>query len=199
MPKNVGISMIVCVTGKSGAGKTEVIKTLKNCGFITLVMDDYIHEIYKKNNIGYKLIFQNFGKTFVNKEEVDRKKLGKYVFSNEKALNLLNKIMIPIMQNKIEQMRKTYSLSFVELAVYMDHVSSFKKYFDKVILVRANKNIEKKILNKKNRLGKNFPTNAVGKLKKPIKNGNIIFDILLQNTSNLKELENSVKLIVKNI
>jgi dephospho-CoA kinase len=198
MPKNVGISMIVCITGKSGSGKTEVIKTLKNRGFITLIMDEYIHEIYQKNNIGYKLIFQNFGKSFINKKEVDRKKLGKYVFSNEKALNLLNEIMIPVMQDKIEEMRKLYPLSFVELAVYINHVPLFEKYFDKVILVEASKNIEKNNLIKKNKSIKKFPTNYVGKLKNPIKNHKINFDILLQNISNLKDLKNKVKLITKN-
>jgi dephospho-CoA kinase len=199
VPKNVGISMIVCITGKSGSGKTEVIKVLKNRGFVTLVMDEYIHEIYKKNNIGYKLILQNFGKSFINGKEVDRKKLGKYVFSNEKALNLLNEIMIPVMQNKIEEMRKTYPLSFVELAVYINHVPSFKKYFDKVILVRADKNTEKSNLIKKNKSIKKFPTNNVGKLKNPIKNNKINFDILLQNISNLKDLKNKVKLITKKL
>ena len=111
----------ICITGKIGSGKTEASKILIKNGYDVLIMDQYVHEIYKFNKTGYKQIKKHFGQQFVNETEVDRKKLGKLVFSDKKSLNKLNKIMIPIMKKKIESFIENKSISFVELGIYLEH------------------------------------------------------------------------------
>jgi dephospho-CoA kinase len=191
--------MIVCVTGKSGSGKSEVMKVLKSLGFRAFIMDDYIHEIYEKDGIGYNLILEKFGKSFIDAKKVNRQKLGKYVFTNEKAMKLLDNIMIPVMQDKIAQIKSLPGVSFVELAVYMNHQTKFAKYFDKVILVKSAENFEKNNLSKKFSYVRKFPTNAVGKLKNPIKTAKINSNFTVDNSSNLKDLRKQVKLITEKL
>lgn len=176
----------ICITGKIGSGKTEASKILIKNGYDVLIMDEYVHEIYKFNKIGYKQIKKHFGQQFVNESEVDRKKLGKLVFSDKKSLDKLNKIMIPIMKKKIESFIKNKSLSFVELGIYLDHEKEFSKYFDKVFLIKRE---EKKQI--KSMVGK-FPTISVGNLKKIGKINQYNRYLIVENYSTKKNLEKSI-------
>jgi dephospho-CoA kinase len=125
--------MLICVTGIKGSGKTTTMNIIKKNGFDIFIMDRWIHQIYKTNNIGFILIKDNFGNKYIGKNGVNRKKLGKLVFSNSLQLAKLNKIMIPIMQQKLSELLSENKLIFVELAIYLYHVNKFKKYFHKII------------------------------------------------------------------
>ncbi|MDR2823076.1 MAG: dephospho-CoA kinase [Mycoplasmataceae bacterium] len=190
--------MLICITGKLGVGKTTALNILKSQRFITLAMDDFIHEIYQKNNIGYKMIEKAFGKIYLTAQSVDRKKLGKLVFNDVKSLKKLDNIMIPMMQNKLVQMRDTYPLSFVELAVYINYEKVFKKYFDKVILIISDKTLEKQNLKRKIGYIRKFSTNTVGNTKNPIKNRLIKSDYVVENNQDIKNLRNQIVKITKN-
>lgn len=90
--------MKICITGKVGSGKTTAIEYLSSLGYTTYIADEYVHSIYKVGAIGYKKIAKSFGKEYVNEVEVDRKKLGKLVFSNPIALEKLNKLLCPLIK-----------------------------------------------------------------------------------------------------
>ena len=97
--------MLICITGQIGSGKTSLLNEFKSLDFKTFEMDKYIHEIYKKNKIGYQLIKKNFGDSYVNEIEVDRKKLGQLVFNDNKKLNKLNSLTIPLIRQKILELK----------------------------------------------------------------------------------------------
>jgi dephospho-CoA kinase len=189
--------MLVCVTGEVGSGKTEVIKIIKRHNYHTFVMDDYVHQIYKKNKIGYQLIKKHFGSQYVNSEKVNRKKLGKFVFSNLDNLKKLNRIMIPIIQAKIEEIAEKSKLFFIELGIYIYYKKQFSKYFDKVIYVNRNKKLKNKNFQKKIPYSSNFPTFLVGKLNKAIKTAHNGEYIIVENHENLKKLQDKILRILK--
>jgi dephospho-CoA kinase len=115
------------------------------------------------------------------------------VFSNKKQLDKLNKIMIPIMQSKIASLKATNKLIFVELAIYMYHVSKFKKYFTKVIYISNKKNIPKNIFLKKFSNVKKLPTNAVGKNESYTHSMKTTCCYVVENYENKKNLEKKIK------
>jgi dephospho-CoA kinase len=195
--RNINVTMLVCVTGKMGSGKTTAINALKSWGFNTFVMDDYIHHIYLPYKIGYYKIINTFGKRYINPYGVNRAELKKLVFNSPTALGKLNKIMIPIMQKKLADLKKHKKLTFVELAVYLNHPRSFQKYFDKIVLISPHPQIEKKNLIKFFNGVKILPTNAVGKHKNPIKNTVIRYDFLVENSGNKKQFLTKLKEISK--
>jgi dephospho-CoA kinase len=156
--------MLICVTGEINSGKTTALTIIKKQGYHTFSMDEYIHRIYKINKIGYQLIKKNFGDKYVNSREVDREKLGKLVFSNKQALNQLNKLMIPIMLDKIQEISEKFDVLFIELGIYIYHESLFYHFFDKVIFINAKNLIRNQKFKEKKAFLKNFPTINVGKL-----------------------------------
>lgn len=188
--------MLVCITGKSGSGKTTAIQYIKTLGFNTWVADEYIHEIYRKGNIGYSAIEKNFGKEYVNSKEVDRKKLGSLVFGNTKYMKKLNSITLPLIKNKILELKQENKLIFCELAIYINHEKYFKKCFEKIVLISTTKILEKNNLEKKFGSLRKFPTKRVGNLKNPINSNTIECDYFVENSKNKKYFYTEIKKIV---
>ncbi|GHU46944.1 hypothetical protein FACS1894218_0330 [Bacilli bacterium] len=191
--------MLICVTGVAGSGKSTVLGILKRLKLNTFEMDKYVHQIYQRDDLGYKLIIDHFGKKYVNEQEVDRKTLGKLVFQDKKQLAKLNSVMIPIMQNKLVELISLKNTYYVELAVYLNHEKQFKKYFKKIILIKAPKKLEKNNLKQKFTHLNKFPTKNVGNLKNPIQINRIKYDFLLENNTDRKTLQKNVLKIVRKI
>ena len=185
--------MLVCVTGLTGNGKTTVMKIIKQEGFNIFIMDDWIHQIYKTNGIGFVLIKKHFGTQYINRNGVDRKKLGHLVFDNQNQLSKLNKIMIPIMQKKIAQLKSQNKLIFVELAIYLNYTSKFKKYFSKIICILRNIEDKKTPLLKKFIDTQNFPTIPVGKSQKNTLSNGLTCCYFVENYENKKYLQKQIK------
>ena len=97
-------NMKICITGKPGSGKTYALEYFQSLGHNVFETDKYINEIYQKNAIGYELIKKTFGDQFVNNHEVDRQKLGRLVFSNEKILKKLSNLINPLIAKKIKSL-----------------------------------------------------------------------------------------------
>lgn len=185
--------MLICVTGIKGSGKTTAMDMIANMGYSVFIMDEYIHNIYKTDEIGYLLIKKHFGINYLNKYGVDREKLGKLVFSDSKQLEKLNKIMIPVMQYKIADLKAQNKLIFVELAIYLFHIDKFKKYFKKVLCILGRKKISKNIFLENFFNTKNFPTNSVGKYKNITLSKRFNSWYFVENNKNKKDLQKNIK------
>ena len=55
-------SKLVCVTGLVNKGKSTAMKIISSYGYNVFIMDEYIHQIYNRDEIGYIAIQENFGK-----------------------------------------------------------------------------------------------------------------------------------------
>lgn len=157
--------MKICITGKPGVGKTYALKYLKSLGCNVFETDKYVVEIYRKNNVGYKLIKKVFGSKFVNNQAVDRKKLGQMVFTQPKMLIKLSNLINPIIAKKIKSLdsKKTW---FIELGTYLYYSKFFSNFFDRIILIFNSKNAQNIIKNNKFLYLKKIPTFFVENSKK---------------------------------
>ena len=185
--------MLICITGQIGSGKTSVLKEFKNLGFKTFEMDVYIHNIYKKDKIGYQLIQKTFGDLYVNDVEVNRKKLGQLVFNNKKMLDKLNSLTIPIIKQKIIELKKLNDNIFIELGIFLNHESEFENLFDYVILVKGKSELELK------KLGDLSWFNKKSKICSPLKSGGENKYIVLENNKDIKYIKTLVKNTLQNL
>ena len=83
--------MILGITGGTGCGKTTLLKVIKENGGLILDCDAIYHELLACDTELLDAIENRFPGTVEN-GALQRKKLGSIVFSDEKALQDLNKI-----------------------------------------------------------------------------------------------------------
>lgn len=185
--------MLVCLTGKTGSGKSTVLNQINNLGYKTYEMDKYIHYIYQVNQPGYELIKSYFGEIYVNGNEVDRKKLGQLVFNHKEKLIKLNELMLPLIRNEIIRIKNTSNtkeIIFIELAIFLNHEEYFKNLFDQIVLVVGKSEIEEEKI--KNLLWFKHKK----KVKNPIKSELNCEHETMFNTGSISNLVNKINTLI---
>ncbi|MBI5838476.1 MAG: dephospho-CoA kinase [Chloroflexi bacterium] len=88
---------VIGLTGNIATGKSVVRRMLEHLGAYTIDADALSHRAIAKGAPGYQPVVNTFGKWLVGKDgEIDRKKLGNLVFNDSEALNELEEIIHPL-------------------------------------------------------------------------------------------------------
>lgn len=94
---------IIGLTGPIASGKNEVAKILRRRGACVIDADEIGHELLTPQSDIWKSLLKEFGsKILLPEGKVSRKKLGRLAFSDPKMLKKLNKIMHPVMRERIK-------------------------------------------------------------------------------------------------
>lgn len=193
-------SKLVCVTGLVNKGKSTAMKIISSYGYDVFIMDEYIHQIYNRDEIGYIAIQENFGKEYVNEIQVDRDKLRELILSDSKFRDKLNSIMFPIMLSKLLELKKeSKGLIFVELGIYIYDPKFFDKAFDLVIAVNRDEEITEKNPFQKIKNVIKFSTKDVGNLENNEYTNTVLVDFIVDNNSTLEKFKNNIKKILEHI
>lgn len=84
--------IIIGLTGGTGCGKTTVCSILKRHNSYIIDADKIAHSVIQKGEEAYNDIIDYFGNDILKQDkQIDRKKLGKIVFSDKKKLDFLTK------------------------------------------------------------------------------------------------------------
>lgn len=96
--------MIICICGKSGSGKSTIAKLIqeeKN-NSINIDIDKIGHQSHNDEKVKQELI-TTFGEIILTNNSIDRKKLGKIVFSNKDDMKKLENITWNYMEQEIDK------------------------------------------------------------------------------------------------
>jgi len=86
----------VGLTGGIGSGKSTVARFLEDKGAVHLDIDLVAHEVEKPGSPAWREIIAAFGTSILREDRsIDREKLGKRVFQDPPARQLLNRIVHP--------------------------------------------------------------------------------------------------------
>ncbi|SCY06264.1 dephospho-CoA kinase [Alkaliphilus peptidifermentans] len=97
------MTRVIGLTGGIASGKSSISKILQALGAIIIDADIIARRIVEKGKPAFIQIEATFGKEYItNNGELDRKKLGAYVFNNNLALKKLNSITHPFIIKEIE-------------------------------------------------------------------------------------------------
>jgi dephospho-CoA kinase len=100
---------VIGLTGGIASGKSTVSMYLKSKGAVIIDADKIARQIMQKGKPAWNEIILHFGKDILtDKNEIDRKRLGKQVFSDKHKLSLLNSITHPKIINEIEKQLKNF-------------------------------------------------------------------------------------------
>jgi len=130
--------MLISVVGKSGAGKTTIIKKHLEFhqNFIHIDIDKISHQSLEEKDIKERLI-EAFGVNIENKNKIDRKKLAKIVFSSKEAMQKLTDITWPFMETRIDELIAKNSGKNIILDWQLLPKTKYFKQSDFKILVTA--------------------------------------------------------------
>jgi dephospho-CoA kinase len=96
--------LLVGIGGAMGSGKSTVANELRRYGAKIIDADEMGWSILGRNTPQHKKIVQTFGRGVLTKTgNIDRRALGERAFANRQNLNKLNRIVHPVL---IERLRK---------------------------------------------------------------------------------------------
>jgi dephospho-CoA kinase len=96
---------VIGLTGNIATGKSVVRKMLEHLGAYSIDADTLSHRAIAKGAPGYQKAIETFGKWILDGNgDIDRAKLGRLVFTDPGALQQLEKIVHPLVEQAVDLM-----------------------------------------------------------------------------------------------
>ena len=148
------MGILLGLTGKTGAGKSTVSRYLKDKGAYVIDGDIVAREILVDNPTLLNILAENFGSDILENDVLNRKKLAEKAFSTPENTALLNSIMHPAINDKIQlqanEAFKTFDVVIVDAAAIIE--SGYADTCDKLIVVTAPEEIRKERIMKRDNI-----------------------------------------------
>ena len=183
------------VTGCVASGKSTFMQIAKNSGFECISADEIAHQILALNSAKIAEFLGN--SSFLEKGQINRKKLGKLVFNDNALRKKLENFMHPkIRFNIMEKINKAQGVIFVELPLFFET----KNYenLGEVIVIYAPKELCLKRLMQRNSLNKNEALKRLN-AQIDIEEKRKLADIIIENSSSQGEFETKCKEFLLNL
>lgn len=186
----------IALTGGIATGKSTVCNLLKLHGFLAIDADKIAHKLL---DIHSGEIAQMFGAKYVENGKVLRKELGKIIFSNEKEKLKLEAFIHPLIKDEIikeaaifEKQKKPY---FIDIPLFFE-----KMHYPipKSLVVYTPKKLQIKRLMQRDGINEEEATLKISN-QMDIEEKKELADLVIDNSSNLKNLQNEVERIIKEI
>ncbi|MCC7404410.1 MAG: dephospho-CoA kinase [Bdellovibrionales bacterium] len=186
----------VGLTGGMGTGKSTVAQLLRERGFAVVDADDLARRAVAANTEGFKQVVAAFGTEVVGASgELDRSRLGKFVFQRPDQLLRLEKIIHPIVRQLALAERDRLAQSGCHVAFYdvpLLFEKNLENMFDEVILVYAPESAQVSRVVKRDRLSE-AEVRARLAAQIPIEEKRRRADRVIDNSGTLEELRRQVQ------
>lgn len=193
---------IIGLTGQTGAGKSSVREIFREKGAAVIDADSVAHDITENNSECIYDIVSHFSCMVLNERgTINRRKLGKIVFSDKKELAVLNKIVFPYILDEIEH-RVTGEIAKGAENVVVDGAtlieSGCEKLCDVLVSVTADENVRTRRIIRRDGITREEAEKRVAAQKPEefyIENS----DIVIENMESLESLSGRVNAVLKNL
>ena len=151
----------IAITGKIGTGKTTVSNIIRNLGYQVFESDVEIKKVYKESIVIEKLkkeFKDKIPNLFYKNGLVNKRNLGKYVFSKINELKKLERIVYPELNKKKEKFiisNNKEKLTFFDIPLLFE--KKLHKNYEQIIYTDVDKNEqEKRVLKRRDIDSKKF-------------------------------------------
>ncbi|MEK6891728.1 MAG: dephospho-CoA kinase [Nanoarchaeota archaeon] len=191
--------MILGITGSIGSGKSTAARIFEKYGFKVINADELYHKISKPNKLIYKKIVKEFGSGVIdNDKTINREKLKKIVLQDDKKLKKLNSITHPIIISEIKKSIKKNKNRNIIVDAPLLLESDARNLVDNIIVVKCDDKARIQRLLKKGKHSKE-QIKKITKSQMPIEKKLKFADFVIDNSGDLKNLENQVRVIVNEL
>lgn len=150
--------MIIGVTGAISSGKTTFCQYFKkihqnySAKSITIIdCDQVVHQLYQPKQTGWLAIKENFGTSFIQENhQINRQKLRSYLSENPQYFPLINDLIHPLVNQKIQQLIPAPSskdiclieaINFRQIQVPIDLMILINTPYLKIIEIAENRQL----------------------------------------------------------
>lgn len=190
---------LIGITGGTGCGKSMASEFLKNAGFEVIDADCVCREVVSAGKPALSEIAQHFGQEVLLPDgTLNRKALGKIVFSDSEKLALLNKIMFRYVMQSIEQSIAECRSEFLFLDAPLLIEYGLHTRCDRVICVLSDKSLRVERIMKRDGLSEEDAKNRINSQNKDefyLEKS----DYIVYNNSTKEELEKQIELIIEQL
>jgi dephospho-CoA kinase len=146
--------IVIGVTGGVGTGKSTVAKMLQELGAVVLDADTLAHEAMEPKRLAWRQIIALFGDGVLNEDQtIDRRELGRLVFSDAQARQRLEAVIHPQVFRRIKQqlhrVRRRRGVRAVVLDVPLLVETDAQELADLLVVVTATEAAQRRRLHEK--------------------------------------------------
>lgn len=138
---------VVGLTGGIGSGKSVVARMLAQHGADVIDADQLAREVVEPGTLALTQIVTRFGPTVLDERGyLDRRKLGKVVFKDEKLRTELNQIVHPAVQARAMERINELVNQGSELIIYdvpLLYESGLERFFPEVVVVNVDPRVQR--------------------------------------------------------
>ncbi len=151
--------LIVALTGGIATGKSIVAEVLARQGCFIHSSDQTARQLMEPGQPAWEKIVARFGKKILHPDQtIDRPALGRIIFNDEQARAFLNHLVHPLVLEKkkvaIERLAKEGRVKIFISEAALTIEAGFAGFFDKVIVVYCQPEIQIRRLMDRDRIGR---------------------------------------------
>lgn len=182
--------IVVGLTGNIGCGKSSLSDIFRAEGIKIIDADIIARQIYEDEKLLSK-VYETFGNDIKNEDgSLNRKALGRIVFSDDEKLIQLNKLTHPVIRQKVSDEIEEYKSQNEEIVILDAALlveSDYLNFIDKLLVVTCKENIQiERIIARDNC----SIEEALGRIKSQMSQENKVkyADYVIDNSATLSEL-----------
>lgn len=182
-----------------GSGKSTVAAMLVRLGAKVIDADKISHRLIRARGPAYKKIVRIFGKGILDKnKEIDRKKLGRIAFSDDKLLKKLDGCLHPAIIAAIKESIRKAGPGIVVLDAPLLVEAGLGGIVDKLIVVVVSQSKQVQRVGKNRRLARSeiLKRSAV---QIPLEEKAALADFIIDNNATLKKTKEQVTQIWRQV
>lgn len=194
--------MIVGLTGGPGAGKSQAAEYLRAKGAVIISGDEAGRQVIRRYPSTAKKLTRVFGSSILADDGIlDRRKLGRLVFGDPRAIKKLNAIIHPnllrILKSEIKKAksRKKRGLVIVDAALIYEW--GIEKWFDTILVITAMREIRIQRLSDSGLTRKEAVARIGSQI--PQQRKAAMADYVIQNDSGRSQLKREITRFLKNL
>ena len=191
---------VIGITGGVGAGKSEVLKLIRDmCRCIIVTADELARSLEVKGEVCYEPLVALLGEDVLKEDgEIDAKKMAKMIFADgaEDKLAAVNAIVHPAVKERILSMideakrSKKYDLFFIEAALLIE--DGYDRIVDELWYVYADERVRRERLKK----SRNYSDEKITDIMDS-QSGDDVFrrycSVVIDNSGNISDTEKQLE------
>jgi len=186
----------IALTGGIASGKSSVCSLLQMYGFKIIDADKVAHQIL---DMQVDKISNIFGKEYIKKKKVDRKKLGSLIFANKLERLKLEALLHPLIKEEIQKQASFCESKNVPYIVDIPLFFENKNYdIAEIVMVYCTKEQQLQRLVDRENLSKKEATDRISS-QMSIDDKKSLSTFVIDNKKDLKHLQNEVENFVEYI